>query len=150
MNKDQGVDFEEQEYFHEVVILILVASLLFLVKICVCCQTLGLSQKYRQANQRKDPLSQAEYFNLKTVALSQDSRRENRDLEPLPSGRRSIQTAKKVFKDSSSQTVEKQLSPILLQNLLRLSPYIPTSNQAYTGEQGQIVQVHFSSASQAN
>ena len=80
-----------QEYYTEIVIFGIVASLAILFKAFACCHSLGLTEKHKKIRQRDDPISRAQYYNLQTLSLrSQESRREDIPLETSESVQRNF------------------------------------------------------------
>ena len=98
MNQED-FNLNSQEYYTEIIIFGIVASLAILFKIFACCHSLGLSEKHKELSQRADPISQAEYYNLQTLSLrNQEPRKEDIPLESLESVQRQH------FRNSSTQT----------------------------------------------
>ena len=143
---DEDFNISSQEYYHEIITFIAVASLLVLFKILACFHSLGLTQKHKEIARRADPISRAQYYNLQTLALSQeDSREEYITLEVS----RSVQGS---FKNSSTQTEQKEPKPILFPVFPKKESYLPNLEGSGSSELTQlarshIVEVHFSSAS---
>ena len=77
MNQED-FNLNSQEYYTEIIIFGVVASCAILFKIFACCQSLGLSERHKELSQRADPISRAEYYNLKTLSLrNQEPRKED-------------------------------------------------------------------------
>ena len=157
-------DIQDQEYFYELILFLSVAVLLILFKIFACCQSLGLSQRHKQISQRTDPISRAEFYNLRTTALTQEDFREDTPLEVSGSAHRNLEVSgrtqqsersvQRSLRNSFTQTEQSELKPILFSDLPQpksCSPNLPVEKYqgSDTGLLTQIVQVHYSSANQA-
>ena len=157
-------DVKEQEYFFELIIFLLIAGLLVIVKIFACCQTLGLWQRHKPISQRCDPISRAQFYNLRAINPSQEDSRENTPQEVSRSAHRSPEVSERIQQSNKSvqrnlrtaftQTEKLELQPILFSNPpqpIPCSPNLPVEKyqKPDPGLLTQIVQVHFSSVDQA-
>ena len=157
-------DVEKQEYFFELIIFLLIAGLLVIVKIFACCQTLGLWQRHKPISQRCDPISRAQFYNLRASNLSKEDSRENTPQEVSKSVHRSPEVSERTQQSNRSvqrnlrtaftQTEKLELKSILLSNppqQISCSPNLPVEKyqKPDPGLLTQIVQVHFSSVDQA-
>ena len=100
-------DVKEQEYFFELIIFLLIAGLLVIVKIFACCQTLGLWQRHKPISQRCDPISRAQFYNLRASNLSQEDSRENTPQEVSKSVHRSPEVSERT--QQSNRSVQRNL-----------------------------------------
>ena len=155
---------KEQEYFYELIVFLLIAVVLILFKIFACCQSLGLWQRHKHISQRCDPISRAQFYNLRANTLSQEDSRENTPQEVSRSAHRSPEVSERIQQSNRSvqrnlrtaftQTEELKTKPILFSDLPQpksYSPVLPVEKyqKPDTGLLTQIVQVHFSSVDQA-
>ena len=138
----------EEEYFFELIIFLLLAALLVIIKIFACCQTLGLHQRHKPISQRSDPISRAQFYDLRASNLSEE---DFRGAEPQ-------EVSKSVERRSSraafTQTEKIELKPIVFSKPPQQKSYSPDlSVKKYKPDPGllthQIVQVHFSTVDQA-
>ena len=142
---DEDFNISSQEYYHEIIIFIAVASLLVLFKILACFHSLGLTQRHKEISRRTDPISRAQFYNLQTLALRQEeSRKEYIPLEVS----RSVQES---FRNSSTQTEPREPNPILFPVFPKQESCLPNPESSGPSELTQlqrshIVEVHFLSA----
>ena len=152
----------EEEYFLELIILLLFAALLVIIKIFACCSTLGLHQRHKPIGQRSDPISRAQFYNLKASNLSEEDSRETKPQEVSKSVQRSPEVSERTQQRNGSvqkssrtvftQTEKLELQPIVFSKSpqqISCSPDLPV--EKYKPDPGlltQIVQVHFSSVDQ--
>ena len=155
----------EEEYFLELIILLLFAALLVIIKIFACCSTLGLHQRHKPISQRSDPISRAQFYDLRASNLSQEDFREAEPQEVSKSVQRSPEVPERtqqrnrpVQKSSRTiftQTEKLEKQPIVLSKSPQQISCIPNlPEEKYRPDPGllthhQIVQVHFSNIDQA-
>ena len=155
----------EEEYFFELIILILIAALLVIIKIFACCSTLGLQQRNKPISQRSDPISRAQFYDLRASNLSQEDFREAKPQEVSKSVQRSPEVPERtqqrnrpVQKSSRTiftQTEKLEKQPIVISKSPQQISCIPNlPEEKYRPDSGllthhQIVQVHFSNIDQA-
>ena len=155
-------DVTKEEYFFELIIFLLIAALLVIVKIFACCQTLGLHQRHKPISQRSDPISRAQFYNLRASNLSQEDSRETKLQEVSKTVHRSPEVSERTQQRNRSvqkssrtaftQTEKLELQPIVFSKSpqqISCSPNLPV--EKYKPDPGlltQIVQVHFSSVDQ--
>ena len=140
---DEEFNISRTEYYQEIIIFVVVASLLVLFKILACFHSLGLTQRHKKISMRADPISRAQFYNLQTLALRQEeSRKEYIPLEVS----RSVQES---FKNSSTQTEPKEsiLFPVFpKQESCLPNPESSGPSELTQLQRSHIVEVHFSSA----
>ena len=155
----------EEEYFFELIILILIAALLVIIKIFACCSTLGLHQRHKPISQRSDPISRAQFYDLRASNLSQEDFRETKPQEVSKSVQRSPEVPERtqqrnrpVQKSSRTiftQTEKLEKQPIVISKAPQQISCVPNlPEEKYRPDPGllthhQIVQVHFSNIDQA-
>ena len=64
----------DETYVEELTVLIIVGSVLLVTKIIACCFSLGLHQKHRAINLRRDSLSIAKLNHLQLGRISEEKR----------------------------------------------------------------------------
>ena len=148
----------EEEYFFELIIFLLIAALLVIIKIFACCQTLGLHQRHKPIGQRSDPISRAQFYNLKASNLSEEDSRETKPQEVSKSVQRSPEVSERTQQrngsvQKSSRTVSTQTEKFVFSKPPQQKSYSPNLPvKKYKPDPGllthQIVQVHFSSVDQ--
>ena len=155
----------EEEYFFELIIFLLIAALLVIIKIFACCSTLGLHQRHKPISQRSDPISRAQFYDLRASNLSQEDFRETKPQEVSKSVQRSPEVPERtqqrnrpVQKSSRTiftQTEKLEKQPIVISKSPQQISCIPNlPEEKYRPDPGllthhQIVQVHFSNIDQA-
>ena len=154
----------EEEYFFELIILILIAALLVIIKIFACCSTLGLHQRHKPISQRSDPISRAQFYDLRASNLSQEDFREAKPQEVSKSVQRSPEVPERtqqrnrpVQKSSRTiftQTEKLEKQPIVISKApqqISCVSNLPEEKYRPDGllSHHQIVQVHFSNLEQA-
>ena len=117
-------DVTKEEYFFELIIFLLLAALLVIIKIFACCQTLGLHQRHKPISQRSDPISRAQFYNLRASNLSQEDSRETKLQEVSKSVHRSPEVSERTQQRNRSvqkssrtaftQTEKLELQPIVI------------------------------------
>ena len=153
----------EEEYFFELIIFLLWAALLVIIKIFACCQTLGLHQRHKPISQRSDPISRAQFYDLRASNLSEEDSRETKPQEVSKSVQRSPEVSERTQQRNRSvqkssrtvftQTEKLELRPIVFSKPPQQKSYSPDLPvRKYKPDPGllthQIVQVHFSSVDQ--
>ena len=148
----------EEEYFFELIIFLLIAALLVIIKIFACCQTLGLHQRHKPIGQRSDPISRAQFYNLKASNLSEEDSRETKPQEVSKSVQRSPEVSERTQQrnrsvQKSSRTASTQTEKFVFSKPPQQKSYSPNLPvKKYKPDPGllthQIVQVHFSSVDQ--
>ena len=67
----------DQNYVEELIILIIVGSILVVTKIIACCLSLGLHQKHKAINLRRDSLIIAKLNHLESGIISDEKRQQS-------------------------------------------------------------------------
>ena len=134
-----------------------------IIKIFACCQTLGLHQRHKPISQRSDPISRAQFYDLRASNLSQEDSRETKPQEVSKSVQRSPEVSERTQQRNRSvqkssrtvftQTEKLELRPIVFSKPPQQKSYSPDLPvKKYKPDPGllthQIVQVHFSSVDQ--
>lgn len=109
----ENSDVTNQEYFFEILVLILATIAFVCLKIFVCCNTLGLAQKFKKIQDRNDPLSKAELFNLRSISLEESTNKRGLETVRVKSDRTDTQVSKE---SKFVQTTEDQNFVGLCQN----------------------------------
>ena len=134
-----------------------------IIKIFACCQTLGLHQRHKPISQRSDPISRAQFYDLRASNLSEEDSRETKPQEVSKSVQRSPEVSERTQQRNRSvqkssrtvftQTEKLELRPIVFSKPPQQKSYSPDLPvKKYKPDPGllthQIVQVHFSSVDQ--